>query len=294
MFGSTQRRMNLVIRDYIELCKPRVVALMLLTVLVGMYLATPGWVPLSILLATLLGVGLCAGSAATINHLVDQRIDRMMARTKKRPVAEGRVTSTAALWFAVVMGVVGLGVLVYFVNRLTAGLTFVSLIGYAGIYTGYLKRATPQNIVIGGLAGAAPPLLGWTAVANQLDPQALLLVLIIFTWTPPHFWALAIYRFEDYKHAEIPMMPVTHGIHYTKLNILLYTILLLVVSLLPFVIGMSGWLYFISALLLGLRFLYWATVLYCSQEAIVAMRTFRFSIVYLMLLFMFLLIDHYL
>lgn len=280
-------------RDYIELCKPRVVALMLLTVIVGMYLATPGWVALSTLLATLVGIGCCAGSAAAINHLVDKRIDGIMARTRQRPVAVGRVSVKQALYFASLMGVLGLTILIVFVNSLTAFLSFITLIGYAGIYTGYLKRATPQNIVIGGLAGAAPPLLGWTAITNQLDPQALLLVLIIFTWTPPHFWALAIYRFEDYKHAEIPMLPVTHGIAFTKLNILLYTILLLVVSVLPFVVGMSGWLYLTAALLLGLRFLHWAWVLYKSEQAIVAMRTFRFSIVYLMLLFVFLLIDHY-
>lgn len=294
MHVSTKLRLDTVWRDYIELCKPRVVALMLLTVVVGMYLATPGWVPITILCASLLGIGLCAGSAAAINHLVDKRIDSMMSRTKNRPVAHGRISVTQALWFATILGVIGLAVLNYFVNTLTAILTFITIIGYAGIYTGYLKRATSQNIVIGGLAGAAPPLLGWTAVANQLDPQALLLVLIIFTWTPPHFWALAIYRFEDYKHAEIPMLPVTHGIRYTKLNVLLYTVLLLVVSVLPFVVGMSGWLYLVGALLLGMRFLYWAAVLYRSKQPIIAMRTFRFSIVYLMLLFVFLLIDHYL
>ena len=281
-------------RDYIELCKPRVVALMLLTVLVGMYLATPGWVPLLTLSTSLLGIGLCAGSAAAINHLVDKRIDGMMLRTKNRPVAHGRISVSRALWFAMILGVIGLAVLNYFVNTLTAILTFITIIGYAGIYTGYLKRATPQNIVIGGLAGAAPPLLGWTAVANHLDPQALLLVLIIFTWTPPHFWALAIYRFEDYQQAEIPMLPVTHGIRYTKLNILLYTILLLVVSVLPFIIGMSGWFYCVGALLLGFRFLYWTIVLYRSEKPTVAMQTFRFSIMYLMLLFVFLLVDHYL
>jgi len=239
-------------------------------------------------------IGLCAGSAAAINHLVDRRIDSIMSRTKNRPVAHGRISVTQALWFAIILGVFGLAVLTYFVNTLTAILTFITIIGYAGIYTGYLKRATPQNIVIGGLAGAAPPLLGWTAVSNQLDPQALLLVLIIFTWTPPHFWALAIYRFEDYKHAEIPMLPVTHGIYYTKLNVLLYTVLLLVVSILPFAVGMSGWTYLIGALLLGIRFLYWAFILYRSEQAIIAMRTFRFSIIYLMLLFVFLLVDHYL
>lgn len=280
-------------RDYMELCKPKVVALMLLTVVVGMYLATPGWVPLPTLFASLMGIGFCAGAAAAINHLVDKRIDAIMARTKQRPVARGRVSVKQALSFATMLTLLGLAILILFVNTLTAMLTFLTLIGYAGIYTGYLKRATPQNIVIGGLAGAAPPLLGWTAVTNQLDPQALLLVLIIFTWTPPHFWALAIYRFEEYKHAEIPMLPVTHGIAFTKLNVLLYTILLFVVSLLPFVVGMSGWFYLIGAVLLGLRFLQWAISLYYSEEPILAMRTFRFSIVYLMLLFVFLLIDHY-
>ncbi|MGQ3892544.1 heme o synthase [Legionella sp. CNM-4043-24] len=280
-------------RDYLELCKPRVVALMLLTVVVGMYLATPGWVPINLLLLSLLGIGCTASSAAAINHLVDKRIDAIMMRTRKRPIARGRVSARQAVCFASAMGIIGLSVLALFVNMLTAVLSFVTLIGYAGIYTGYLKRATPQNIVIGGLAGAAPPLLGWTAISNQLDPQALLLVLIIFTWTPPHFWALAIYRYEEYQHAEIPMLPVTHGIDFTKLNILLYTILLLVVSVLPFVVGMSGWLYLSGALLLGARFLYWAIVLYRTKEAVVAMRTFRFSIVYLMLLFVFLLIDHW-
>lgn len=281
-------------RDYVELCKPRVVLLMLLTVVVGMYLAAPGWVDPSLLLASLLGIGLCAGSAAAINHLVDKRIDAIMARTKKRPVASGQVSVLQALWFALIMGMLGLTVLIAFVNPLTALLTFVTLIGYAGVYTGYLKRATSQNIVIGGLAGAAPPLLGWTAVTNQLDPQALLLVLIIFIWTPPHFWALAIYRYEEYQHAQIPMLPVTHGIPFTKLNVYLYTILLVVVSVLPFVIAMSGLFYLIGALVLGARFLFWSHKLYCTDKPVVAMQTFRFSIVYLMLLFLFLLIDHYL
>jgi len=281
-------------RDYLELCKPRVVLLMLLTVVVGMYLATPGWVDLYLLSAALVGIGFCAGSAAAINHLVDRHIDAIMARTRKRPVAHGRVSVYQALWFALIMGVLGLSILILFVNKLTALLTFITLIGYAGVYTGYLKRATSQNIVIGGLAGAAPPLLGWTAVTNQLDPQALLLVLIIFTWTPPHFWALAIYRFEEYQHAQIPMLPVTHGIPFTKLNVYLYTILLIVVSVLPFIIGMSGWFYLLGALVLGARFLFWAHKLYHAEKQVVAMQTFRFSIVYLMLLFVFLLIDHYL
>lgn len=281
-------------RDYVVLCKPRVVLLMLLTVLVGMYLAAPGWVNMSLLSTSLLGIGLCAGSAAAINHLVDKRIDAMMARTRKRPVASGQLSVRQALIFALIMGTIGLTVLTVFVNQLTALLTFITLIGYAGIYTGYLKRATSQNIVIGGLAGAAPPLLGWTAVTNHLDPQALLLVLIIFIWTPPHFWALAIYRYEEYQHAQIPMLPVTHGIEYTKLNVYLYTILLLAVSVLPFVVGMSGLFYLAGALVLGGRFLFWAHRLYRTDKAVVAMQTFRFSIVYLMMLFVFLLIDHYL
>lgn len=293
MYSDTKPH-NTAWRDYVELCKPRVVLLMLLTVVVGMYLAVPGWVSLVTLGTSLLGIGLCAGSAAAINHLVDKRIDALMARTKNRPVAHGRISVSQALWFAFALGGIGLFVLGYFVNTLTAILTFITIIGYAGIYTGYLKRATPQNIVIGGLAGAAPPLLGWTAVANHLDPQALLLVLIIFTWTPPHFWALAIYRFDDYKHAEIPMLPVTHGIRFTKLNVLLYTILLVVVSALPFVVGMSGWVYLVGALLLGGRFLYWVIVLYRTDQPVIAMRTFKFSIIYLMSLFILLLTDHYL
>ncbi len=280
-------------RDYLELCKPRVVMLMMLTVLVGMYLATPGWVPLNLVGSSLLGIACCASSAAAINHVVDKRIDAIMARTKRRPVAFGRMSEQQALGFAMALGVLGLSVLVCWVNTLTAVLTFVTLMGYAGIYTGYLKRATPQNIVIGGLAGAAPPLLGWTAVSNHLDPQGLLLVLIIFAWTPPHFWALAIYRLDDYKKAAIPMLPVTHGVAFTKLHVVLYTVLLCVVSMLPVVIGMSGMIYAITASILGVRFLWWAVKLYKTDKNRVAMQTFRFSIVYLMLLFIGLLLDHY-
>lgn len=281
-------------RNYLELCKPRVVALMLLTALIGMYLASPGWIPLSFQLVTLIGIGLCASSAAAINHLVDKRIDAIMARTQRRPVATGVVSIRQAIVFAVCLAILGLYILTFWINPLTALLTFITLIGYAGVYTGFLKRATPQNIVIGGLAGAAPPLLGWTAITNHIDPEALLLVLIIFTWTPPHFWALAIYRFQDYKQAQIPMLPVTHGIAFTKLYILLYTILLIVVSILPFIVGMSGILYCIGALILGLRFLYWALCLLRQEKATYALGTFRFSIVYLLLLFLFLLVDHYL
>ena len=279
-------------RDYLVLCKPKVVALMLVTVLVGMYLA-PGHVTLDLLLACLCGIGLVASAAAAINHIVDRRIDALMARTQQRPLAQGRVTVGQAMGFALLLGIVGLILLFVWVNSLTAWLTFLTLIGYAGIYTGYLKRATPQNIVIGGLAGAAPPLLGWTAVTNHLDPQALLLVLIIFTWTPPHFWALAIYRFKDYQHADVPMLPVTHGIRYTKLNVLMYTILLLLVSALPCVVGMSGWVYGLGAFLLGMRFLYWAIRLLYRETPKIAMQTFRFSIIYLLVLFVLLLLDHY-
>ena len=279
-------------RDYWELCKPRVVALMLLTVLVGMYLAAPGWVSLKTQIFSLLGIGLCAGSAAAINHAVDRRIDLLMARTKNRPIARGRISLSRALLFAAAIGTIGMSILSWQVNGLTAMLTFASLIGYAAIYTGFLKRATPQNIVIGGLAGAMPPLLGWTAVTNHFDPQALLLVLIIFTWTPPHFWALAIYRIEDYKKAKIPMFPVTYGIRLTKLNIMLYTILLVIVSVLPFLVGMSGIIYLTGTLLLGVRFLYWTFLLYRSDKPVIAMKTFRFSIVYLMLVFVLLLVDH--
>jgi len=286
------RQINARWRDYFELCKPRVVALMLLTTLVGMYLAAPGALPWSLLFFSLLGIGCCAGSAAAVNHWVDRRIDAMMLRTQKRPIAEGRISSRQAIGFAAGIGSIGFFILASQVNWLTAILTLVTLVGYAGVYTGYLKRATPQNIVIGGLAGAAPPLLGWTAVTNTLAPEALLLVLMIYTWTPPHFWALAIYRFEDYKTADIPMLPVIHGIPYTKLSILLYTILLVVVTCLPYLVGMSGLLYLVIALLLGFRFIYWAIRLYRSHEARVALQTFRFSIVYLMLLFAALLLDH--
>jgi protoheme IX farnesyltransferase len=281
-------------RAYYELCKPRVVALMLITTLVGMLLATPYFVPWQILIFGNLGIGLSASAGAVINHLVDRKIDAIMHRTHQRPLPTGKISPLLAVLFATVLAVVGLSLLVIFVNTLTAILTFLSLVGYALIYTVFLKRATPQNIVIGGLAGAAPPLLGWTAVTGHLDYGALLLVLIIFTWTPPHFWALAIYRVEDYTKANIPMLPVTHGIAFTKLNILLYTCLLFAISLLPFVVGMSSWIYLIGAVILGGRFLYWAIKLKLSPDPQIAIKTFRFSIVYLMLLFVLLLLDHYL
>jgi len=281
-------------RDYLELCKPKVVLLMLLTAIVGMFLAVPGVPPLAPMLFGLIGIGFCAGSAATINHLVDRRIDKLMARTHKRPIVQGKVSPQKALLFALVIGLIGVWMLVVLVNPLTAVLSFLTLIGYAVVYTGYLKRATPQNIVIGGLAGAAPPLLGWTAVTGDLSPYSLLLVLIIFTWTPPHFWALAIYRYEDYKRANIPMLPVTHGKGYAKFSILLYTLLLTVVTALPFAVGMCGMFYFISAMGLNARYLYWSWRLLRVNQNKIAMQSFRFSIVYLMLLFIALLVDHYL
>ncbi|KFX70823.1 protoheme IX farnesyltransferase [Pseudomonas taeanensis MS-3] len=281
-------------RDYLELTKPRVVVLMLITSLVGMFLATRAGVPWQVLIFGNLGIGLCAGAAAAVNHVVDRRIDSIMARTHKRPLAEGRVSPTAALSFALVLAVSGLVLLLSFTNELAAWLTLASLLGYAVIYTGFLKRATPQNIVIGGLAGAAPPLLGWVAVTGQITAEPLLLVLIIFAWTPPHFWALAIHRKAEYAKADIPMLPVTHGEHYTKVHILLYTAMMIAVSLLPFVIHMSGLLYLLCAIGLGARFMHWAWVLYRDSKPHAAINTFKYSIWYLFLLFIALLVDHYL
>ena len=281
-------------RDYLELTKPKVVLLMLITSLVGMFLATRAGVPWTVLLFGNLGIALCAGGAAAVNHVVDRQIDSVMARTHKRPLAEGRVSPVAALTFALVLGVAGLLLLLAFTNALAAWLTLASLIGYAVIYTGFLKRATPQNIVIGGLAGAAPPLLGWVAVTGQVSAEPLLLVLIIFAWTPPHFWALAIHRKAEYAKVNIPMLPVTHGEHYTKVHILLYTVALLAVSFMPYAIHMSGPLYLATAVLLGARFLYWAIVLYRDSRPHAAIKTFKFSIWYLFALFIALLVDHYL
>lgn len=281
-------------RDYLELTKPWVVALLMLTAVIGMFLSTPGMVPWQVLVYGNLGIGLCAASAAAINHLVDSRIDAEMARTRNRPLAQGRVNNRNALIFATVIGVTGTLVLYYLVNPLTAVLTVASLIGYAFVYTLFLKRATPQNIVIGGIAGAAPPLLGWTAVTNEIHPHALLLVLIVFAWTPPHFWALAIHRRDEYAKVDIPMLPVTHGIPYTRLHILLYTILLFVVTMLPFAVGMLGPLYLLGAVVLGAGFLYWSIVLYRGNNPRAPMETFKYSSIYLMALFLVMLIDHYL
>jgi len=282
-------------RDYYELCKPRVVALIVFTAMVGMLLSTPGLVPLDAFLLGTLGIGLSAASAAAINQVVDQKVDARMARTRGRPLPTGHLQRGGALAFAFGLGVVGLGILAWAVNPLTAWLTFATLIGYAVIYTVFLKRATPQNIVIGGASGAAPPVLGWAAVTGELHAHALLLFLIIFAWTPPHFWALAIARYREYAAAEVPMLPVTHGLPLTRLHLLLYTFLLVGVSLLPFATGMSGGLYLAGALVLGGGFLRYAGALYLTgDDARFAMRTFGYSILYLMALFAFLFADHYL
>ena len=279
------------LRDYLAVCKLKVVALIVFTAMVGMFLATPGLVPIDALVFGTLGIGMAAASAAAINHVVDRHIDARMARTRHRPVATGQLSSLNCLLFALATGALAMVILVTFVNSLTAMLTFASLIGYAVIYTLYLKRATPQNIVIGGAAGAAPPVLGWTAVTGTVDPNALLLFLIIFVWTPPHFWALAIHRRQEYASVDIPMLPVTHGIDLTRLHILLYTVLLLVVTVLPYLTRMSGHLYLAGALVLGGMFLRHAWRLF--NDAGHAMKTFGFSIFYLMALFAFLLVDHY-
>ena len=281
-------------RDYYELCKPNVVLLMLLTSVIGMFMAVPGMVPWDVLILGNVGIGLCAASAAAVNHLVDQRIDTQMARTENRPIATGKITTKGATIFALVIGGAGMAILLIWINALTAWLTFAALLGYAVVYTLYLKRATSQNIVIGGIAGAAPPLLGWVAVTGEIHPHALLLVLIIFAWTPPHFWALAIARKDEYAKVGIPMLPVTHGVAYTKLHTLLYTLLLFVATLLPFATGLSGSLYLLGAVILNIGFLYWAIVLMIGKNPKAPMQTFAYSIVYLMALFVVMLLDHYL
>ncbi|GAA0343331.1 heme o synthase [Bowmanella denitrificans] len=280
-------------RDYYEMTKPNVVLLLLLTALVGMCLSQPGWLPWQPLVAGLFGIGALSASAAVINHVMDRRIDAQMARTFNRPVPKGKVSPRQALTFALVLALLGYMVLEIWVNRLTALLTLASLVGYAAIYTLYLKRATPQNIVIGGLAGAAPPLLGWTAMTGEVHAHAMLLVLIIYTWTPPHFWALAIHREKDYARAKVPMLPVTHGVEYTKVSVLLYTVLLGIVCLLPYLVGMTGVIYLAGSSLLNAVFLYYALKLKYAPKENTAMQTFKFSIVHLMLLFLLLLLDHY-
>jgi len=281
-------------RDYLELTKPRVVALMILTALIGMCMAVPGFVPWQPLVLGNLGIALCAGAAAAINHLVDERIDRQMSRTRSRPVATGTVSPRAAAIFAACLTLAGITVLVVWVNTLTAVLTVASLIGYAFVYTMFLKRATPQNIVIGGLAGAAPPLLGWTAVTGEIHGHALLLVLIIFAWTPPHFWALAIHRREEYASVGIPMLPVTHGVGFTALHIFLYTIIMFLITLLPFATLLSGWLYLLGAIVLGAISIYWSIEILRGKNPKAPMETFKFSITYLLVLFVVMLADHWL
>lgn len=280
-------------RHYLELTKPKVVTLITFTAIVGTLLASPGWPPLDALILGNLGIALASACAATINHVLDRRIDEQMARTRGRPFPTGAMNERKALVFAAILGTTSMVILAFWVNRLTAVLTFASLIGYAVIYTVWLKRATSQNIVIGGAAGAAPPVLGWTAVTNHVDPHALLLFLIIFVWTPPHFWALAIARRDDYAKAGIPMLPVTHGVEYTRLHVLLYTVLLFIVTLLPYLTRMTGLIYLAAALVLNAGFLYYAFALKITAREELPMRVFKFSVTYLMWLFAALLVDHY-
>ena len=281
------------LKSYYQLCKPNVVYMMLICAFVGMLLAEQTVSSYSYLFIALTGIALCAASAAAINQVVDREADASMTRTDQRPLPKGNLSVMHASIFAFVIGLMGALILYLYVNTLTMILTIGSLIGYAFIYTVYLKRATPQNIVIGGLAGAAPPLLGWSSVTNTIDPFALLLVLIIFVWTPPHFWALAIYRKEEYAKESIPMMPVTHGVAFTKLQIVLYTIILFIVSVLPYVVLMSGVIYLVSALVLSTLFLYYSINLFYSDDDQDAMNTFQYSIYYIFLIFLALLVDHY-
>lgn len=282
-------------RAYFELCKPKVVALLLLTAVVGVVLASPpGDVSLYTLVIGVVGIGLAAAAGAVINQLVEWERDAQMTRTEHRPLPSGKVSPQNAFIFALLLASASMFLLTGFINVLTAVLTFASMIGYAIVYTLYLKKATPQNIVIGGLAGATPPLLGWTAVTNSIDPHALVLVLIIYTWTPPHFWALAIHRRDDYAKVNLPMLPVTHGIEFTKYSILGYTILMLLVTILPYLAYMRGWIYLAAALILGFIFVYKVLLLMFTERKNAAIQTFVYSINYLMLLFIAMVVDHYL
>jgi heme o synthase len=286
--------MRTTLASYLGLCKLRVVALIVFTAIVGMALSVPGMMPLDALILGSLGIGLAASSAAALNHLLDARADQVMIRTRNRPLPTGQLGRRQVLIFALVLAAASMLILVLFVNTLTAILTFASLIGYAVIYTAWLKRATPQNIVIGGAAGAAPPVLGWIAVTGEIHAHALILFLIIFVWTPPHFWALAIYRRHDYAAADVPMMPVTHGVAFTRWQILFYTIILVLVTLLPWLTGMSGLIYLAGATVLNIGFLGYALAMFRSRNEQLAMHMFNYSILYLMALFAFLLIDHHL
>jgi protoheme IX farnesyltransferase len=282
------------LKSYYLLCKPNVVYMMLICALVGMLLAEESVSSISRIVIALIGIAFCSGSAASINQVIDRKADASMTRTDQRPIPQGELSAVHASTFALVIGLTGALILYFFINTLTMILTLASLIGYAFIYTVYLKRATPQNIVIGGLAGAAPPLLGWASISNTVDPYALLLVLIIFVWTPPHFWALAIYRKDEYAKESIPMLPVTHGVAFTKLQIVLYTIILFIVSVLPYIVLMSGWIYLFSAITLSSLFMYYSIKLYYSDDNAFAMKTFNFSIYYIFLIFVALLLDHFL
>ncbi len=292
--SETSAPPNPTVADFLTLCKVKVVTLIMLTAVVGMFLAVPGLPPIHLVVLASIGIALASSSAAVFNHVIDQKIDNEMARTHRRPLPEGKITSKTALIFGVVIGIIGIGTLAIGVNMLTAILTLLALIGYAVFYTMYLKRATPQNIVIGGAAGAAPPLLGWTAITNSIELGALLLFLIIFIWTPPHFWALAIHRKKEYAKVNIPMLPVTHGHYFTRIQILLYTILLVVITVIPYLVGMSGLIYLVGAMLLGVGFLYFAVqMLRLPEDKRLPMKTFGYSINYLMILFIILLVDHY-
>lgn len=279
---------------YLGLCKLKVVGLIVFTAMVGMALSVPGWVPLAPFLLGSIGIGMAAASAAAINHLMDSKADEIMARTRNRPLPQGQLTHHEVLTFALVLGGLAMVILTLWVNPLTAALTFASLIGYAVVYTAFLKRATPQNIVIGGAAGAAPPVLGWAAITGEVHAYALILFLIVFVWTPPHFWALAIHRKDDYAAADVPMLPVTHGSEFTRWQILFYTIILCLVTLLPWLTGMSGLAYLTGATILNIGFLGYALALVISRSEKLPMPMFRYSIIYLMALFAFLLLDHYL
>ncbi len=281
-------------RRYFVLCKPKVVALIIFTAIVGMLLSTPGAIPLDLFVFGTIGIALAAASGAAVNHWFDQRIDALMERTRGRPLPQGEISPNSALVFAIGLGVLSMVILIAWVNTLTAVLSFFSIIGYAVVYTVYLKRRTPHNIVLGGIAGAAPPVLGWAAITGEVSVDAFLLFLIIFTWTPPHFWALAIRRRDEYARAGLPMLPVTHGVAFTKLNVLIYTLMLLAVSLMPFVVQMSGLLYLVAAITLGVGFIVQAWGLYRSEGDELAMKTFGYSIFYLSMLFVALLMDHYL
>lgn len=291
--GNARSELYALSREYYALTKPKVVVLIVFTAIVGMFLASPGFAPLSALIFGTLGIGLAAASAAGFNQILDQYADAKMARTRARPLPMGRLTTRQAVIFSSVLGILALLILMFAVNVLTAALTFGSLIGYSVIYTLYLKRATPQNIVIGGAAGAAPPVLGWTAVTGSVDPHALLLFLIIFVWTPPHFWTLALYRKQEYARVGFPMLPVTHGNRFTQLHILLYTIILAAVTILPFATRMSGVLYLVGALILNTGFIYFAFKLYRKYSDALARRVFLYSVQYLSILFTLLLVDHY-